>query len=453
MKKINKVYLARGLVILIFFVAFYVLNTMTLLVADDYSYAYSFKTGERIESIKDILLSQQAHYYSMNGRSVVHFLAQFFLLLGKPIFNVINTFAFMGLCLLICYLSFGSLKKIRFSWFVISYVGLWIMTPAYGDSYLWLTGAANYLYGILLASLYLIPFRKVSTNTSESPKKTNIPKEILFSVLFLIAGVIAGWTNENIGPAVCGMVVLFLILYKFSHISWKPWMFTGLAGNIIGSLFMLLSPAQSKRAESLGGFGDLKTWLRRAVTITYDALNYLLPVIVLWVVFFVIFCYQNQELKWKEKLIKAGPSIILLCGTIASAYAMMITPYFPERAWSGIIVLALISTGMMFAIVQIDTTVLKRILLSISITAFCFFCLTYGEAFLDVRSVSRQAHQRVDYIMSEKEKGNLDVTLSPISRKSKFDAYPEEGDLTYDVSHWRNNQIAQYYGLNSVNRK
>ena len=77
-------------------VLFYFMNVYTPMSGDDFLYMYSFYDGMRIESIRDILVSQYAHYFSMNGRVIVHFLAQFFHLLGKPIFNGINVIAFLA---------------------------------------------------------------------------------------------------------------------------------------------------------------------------------------------------------------------------------------------------------------------------------------------------------------------------------------------------------------------
>ena len=66
------------------------LNIHTPLMMDDYDYSFSWSTGERLAGIGDILASQAAHYKLWGGRSVTHFLAQLFLYLGKPVFNVFN---------------------------------------------------------------------------------------------------------------------------------------------------------------------------------------------------------------------------------------------------------------------------------------------------------------------------------------------------------------------------
>lgn len=93
---------------------FYALNFYTPLFADDYSYSFSFMTGERIESASQIIDSQIGHYQCMNGRSITHFLAQMFLLAGDQAFIFFNTFFFLILMALIYLHACGSLRI--FSW-------------------------------------------------------------------------------------------------------------------------------------------------------------------------------------------------------------------------------------------------------------------------------------------------------------------------------------------------
>ena len=79
-------------------VAFFLLNTLTTFYADDYTYYFSFlysPSHPRITSVREFFASQYVHYQIMNGRAVAHALAQLFHLLGKPVFNVINTGAFL----------------------------------------------------------------------------------------------------------------------------------------------------------------------------------------------------------------------------------------------------------------------------------------------------------------------------------------------------------------------
>ncbi len=159
--------LCLGLVLLITGVLFYLLEFYTPLYADDYSYLYSFENGERISTLQDIIKSQTAHYYEWTGRVFVHALAQAFLLLGKNYFNFINTIAFLILGVLIFYHGTESRLRDRPLLLLMIYCFLFLFTPDFGESFLWVTGASNYLYGIAINLIYLIPFRTL-TRTKQS---------------------------------------------------------------------------------------------------------------------------------------------------------------------------------------------------------------------------------------------------------------------------------------------
>lgn len=143
--------------------AIYILNYYTPLYADDYSYFYSFATGNRITASKDIIYSQLAHYSNVNGRSIPHTIAQLYLLLGDSLFSVINSVAIVVLVYLLCFHSFGVWKPFSILSFLFFFFLLFLCTPAFGQSYLWITGSSNCLYGPPITLLFLLPHR-INTN-------------------------------------------------------------------------------------------------------------------------------------------------------------------------------------------------------------------------------------------------------------------------------------------------
>ena len=204
--KISSIILSTILI----FIFFYIFNLYTPLYADDYSYSVSFLTQKRITCIYDIFISQIAHYQTMNGRSITHFLAQLFLYLGKPTFNIINSFVFILLIYLIYFHSYGTFKNFKISWFLLINFILWALTPAFGQSFLWLTGSSNYMYGIFIILIFLIPYR-ISLNDNYIKQNNNLIIDIIKNIVCLFAGFIAGWTNENTGVALIFIIFLILI--------------------------------------------------------------------------------------------------------------------------------------------------------------------------------------------------------------------------------------------------
>ena len=87
MKKINLSKRKQIILILIcIFVMMLLLNILTPLLADDFS--YSFNTdGEKLSSFLDVLDYQVTHYFQWGGRTVAHTIAQVFLLFPKIFFS------------------------------------------------------------------------------------------------------------------------------------------------------------------------------------------------------------------------------------------------------------------------------------------------------------------------------------------------------------------------------
>ncbi|WP_195955504.1 DUF3329 domain-containing protein [Clostridium saudiense] len=430
---------------------FYLLNYYTSLYADDYSYSFSFMNGNKINSIKDIILSQKEHYLNMNGRSIVHIIAQFFLYYEKSFFNFFNTIFFIITIVIIYFHSYGSLKNINLKWIVSIFFMLWIITPNFGQSYLWITGASNYLYGILIILIYLIPFR--IANNSIKSKNKGLVINILLSALYLLLGIIAGWTNENTGVALICIIILYLISYKISKKRIKSWMIWGLIGNIIGFLLMILAPGQSKRLENAGGIGGISIIIKRSIFITIDFMKYMTPLIIILSILLIYYYFNNKNkmsiINMIEDL-KIG--IIFFIATLASIYSMIMSPSFPERAWSGPVILFIISLGNIFYKIEFDKKFKILIITTISIVCI-LFCTSYIDAILKLRQTKLLVNQRVLKITSQKDKDNSSITIPDIIGYSKYDCYTSYGDLSDNSTEWPNTAIARYYNVNSIEKE
>ena len=78
MKKVinsRKVYLS---ILFIIFMLMLLCNILTPKIVDDFSYHFSFATGERITNVFQIFPSMMAHAEKMNGRLIPHFFVQLF---------------------------------------------------------------------------------------------------------------------------------------------------------------------------------------------------------------------------------------------------------------------------------------------------------------------------------------------------------------------------------------
>lgn len=423
--------------------AFFLLNVLTPLYADDFSYCFTFTVGEklRVTDLSLLLRSQLGHYRYMNGRAVAHTLAQLFLMWGKPVFNAVNTAVFLLLLWTMQALMTGK-REFSLPLFLFSAAGLWFVTPAFGQDFLWLTASCTYLYAVLLVLLYLLPFRRACAEDALGG--------CLRAALFLPFGVLAGWTQENASAALLVMAVCFLIACRLLGRPLRGWMFTGLAGNLIGLALLLLSPGQSARLTGVGGMGGPALWLRRGLSITAHGGYYLwLPALV----FLALLIWRRKtdggipafRDSWRRWL----PTAVFLIGSLAAAYAMILSPMFPQRAWSCIVIFALIAVGNL-AVLCPDLRLPRRVLVPVCAAVLAAAAFTYGQALLSLSGTAKAAAEREAQIQAALDRGEYTVTLEPIRGDSRYNCYEAAGDLSADSGQWPNTAIAMYYGLEAV---
>lgn len=423
--------------------AFYALNVLTCLYADDFSYTYTFAVTEgkyRISNLYELFLSQRNHYLVMNGRTVVHTLAQLFLMWGKPLFNILNAAAFVALGMLIYRHGYGKSGELRPAVLFCVFGLLWIVTPAFGESFLWLVGSCNYLFGILLILLALLPVTKALDEEF-------VPMPGWKTALYFFLCVLAGWTNENNAVA---LVVIFLCCVLWLLVTKQKvpvWVWAGLIGSVIGCLLLLLSPGEATRLANSGGFGGLRIWFHRFISITGRLVVYLGAELGLIVLFFIKSVIDKRSIR---ELLK--PGIFVLAG-LASTYSMILSPQFPTRTWSGPVVFFTIVLVALWRRVEPEPNRNYRgLTIAVSVLAVLAVTGTYIWAAQDLNETRNAFQLREKYIAEAKADGETEITLSPIHGRTKWNCYNEYGDLNDDPAQWPNTAYAMYYGLDRVNK-
>jgi hypothetical protein len=159
------------IILFIIFISMLILNFLTPLLADDYSYGLNL-AKKRITGIIDIYNYQIWHYFNWGGRTVAHTFAQICLIFSKAIFNIINSLMYTILVYLI-YLH-GQLnrkEKIEKNAYIILLIHLilWFSIPVFGQSFLWLIGSCNYLWTTVIVLYFLLLFRKDSKENKWFP--------------------------------------------------------------------------------------------------------------------------------------------------------------------------------------------------------------------------------------------------------------------------------------------
>lgn len=428
--KEKKVYIS---ILTVVFIAILMLNLFTPLLNDDFP--YSLYKGKKITSIFTVFKSQYEHYFGWGGRNVVHFIAQTFLMFDKNVFNIFNTIVFI-LYIYLIYFHATFKKEYKVSTLVLILFLAWYFMPSFGETILWLVGTCNYLWGTTIILMFLLPFRMSLVKTI----KMNWFQELLFIVL----GLLAGWTNENTSAAMLFMIFL-IIIKQAKDKNIKRWQITSYVASIIGFALMILAPGNFGRAKFYVEDGNkiviiLKKFLRYTIQANQ---NVMLLYIILLIIFIINYYYNKDK---KNILIHTA---ILISGSIVGIYSMLAAPIFPDRAWFGLITFLIIAIAYNFNNLPFTKNdCFNMIKLSVCGILLLGFMLEYGKLLEDVININKVYKQRENIIVKSKKAGNFDVEL-PIYhtdiKKSPLYNIVDISDQTEE-----NKNIASYYGINSI---
>ena len=281
-------------------IVFYMLMVFTPLFSDDWNYYLVFGTGRRIQSLWDIFVSQYNHYFLNNGRFIPHFFVQLFDgILGKGLFNIVNTIVFLVFILLLIRVK----GKTEWRLLPILLALLLLLMPGFNNAFLWMSGACNYLWAAVLILLFYKLLTRDKVNGRYYP-------------LLLLFGILCGWTNEALIVGFVAGCLCYYLIYRKELTSHRAVL---LAGLIIGALFLTLAPGSVHRflngkegAFSITGF----THQLLASLLAMDNLR-LLPLLLLTLLSLAVFKkipkgFFSENLLW---LVAVGVSFVFVLMT------------------------------------------------------------------------------------------------------------------------------------------
>ena len=337
----------------------YLCNKAVVFMQDDLWYSTNLVTETRIKEFADILQSQVWHYLNWGGRTVAHTLLQCLLWGGDNLCNILNTLFFAGLSV---FMAIIFRKKRDYMMVLLAGSMLVAFNPNILETLFWQSGTVNYLYMTMLMFplvwVYLRYLKKeyraaeggekisgvetISTESlnaenaaesksrEEEPDEINLPQNILYAFGIFFWGLIAGWTNENMGPTLFLLTVVTEILLVRKKRKIPAWMITGSVSLAIGSGAMILAPGNSVREQEIASLGSWKLDLcKRVIDYARGAAEYLFPLILVLIFTFVMY----------RLVLKKLPDIatLLLIGCGVTAYlALALSPHMPDRSIFGI---------------------------------------------------------------------------------------------------------------------
>jgi hypothetical protein len=307
-------------------VAFLITQKAVPFMMDDLWYSTRLYDETPISNLSDILDAQIWHYLNWGGRSVTHTILQGTLLLGPTVADYLNTVVFCLLCLLILRLANqkGAAFYLCGMSLLIGCNANWMM------SMFWQAGAANYLYMTVLLLYFLGLYLRWE------PHQISRTKSIVATVGMVPIGLLAGWSNENMGPSlwVTSLVIMFIHMKKKNQI--PGWMVSGNITCFIGSAFLILAPGNFVRLSYVpeAQKGILWRMLLQVYAAATAAFSFLFPVLLLLLCLIV---YAKGRLG-----IRLGKTnvLLLLCAFLSWG-SMALSPHYPDRATFGTMVLVI----------------------------------------------------------------------------------------------------------------
>lgn len=415
-----------------FFLLMLLLNLLTPMAVDDYTYAFRFDTGERLTSVADIFPSLAAHAQVMNGRLFPHFFVHLFTLLPRWIFSVTNAIIYTLFLWGIHRLCKGPSERDA-SLLCTLASALFLLTPAFGQSFLWMAGSINYLWCDAMLIFLLIPFADHLLSRRETPAKGIPFLSILFALWF-------GNTSENVSAAAIALMVLCMVYLMIQHRKVPLWMIFTTLSALMGWLLLMLAPANLQNA-STSLFEESGALLRN---FDHAMAVFRQHGIALSVIYFVMLSFALHA-PTRSKDILAFSFFTFLCSLLCH-FMMVGAHYFPLRAFTGVLLLQLVSCAFLVPMIPARKALVFALALSMG---FCT-ALEGLDALRNNYDRYQLAQARVQEIQNAGTDGEHLVHTFGISGKTKYDPFYDIIELTNIPSATLNVAYAKYYGLAEI---
>ena len=438
LKKISQSNKWYHIILLLIFLYMFVLNCFTPYLADDFRYMFSWKTYEKIESLKDIVISMGAHRYFMNGRIVSHFLEQFFLMFPKIFFNLCNAFIFVWLIHSVYQICNYWEKRNTFLLISIA-MAYWAFIPAFGQVTLWQIGSLNYLWALAFAMMFLKPYCTVYYHENSNYRIWQ--KQLWKKIIFLPLAFFFGMYSET--TSLIGILMAFGILFASGrqkcHENW--YLFLPVFSAVIGFIMLVSTPSEMQnKAEGL--FSPYQIFLNVS-NLTFILQKHFFLLCLAWVLLMLVAI--RQKMSGKKRILSLG----FFLGALASNYVLVVASYAAERS--------LCTTGLFLIIAcMILLSELKSAREQfICQMLFCALSVQFAFSFitgsLDIAETYHRSCIREEQVVEQKAEGKQDIYLNIIYCQTKYSPVYDLEDLDMEnPNSWQNDPMAKYYGVERI---
>ena len=406
---------------------------MSPLGMDDYIYAIQQNT--MLEAFR----MELHQYLTWTGRSIAHLSLRFFLLLPRIVTILLMPAVFIAILLYTLAMIHGPgwREKTTIYQIFLLFTAFWFLVPKFGSVFFYMASFANYALMLLLAFVFLYPYRALWE------KKSTTDRHRFVTVLgMFLLGILAGWTNENTGLMVIffSLIIIGYLLYQKQ----KPplWAYSGAFASIVGFLFLALAPGNYVRMAN----PDFAHWAAGSIGykfyIFFSRNIHINQILIFLLVFLVLLLWWKK----REWLDVTKPyvqnSLLFLFVAAIGAFSLVAAPFQPNRILLSVTVFLFIS---IFSVVFYRFPHNQKVaLLAIGIT-----CISVGyNLFLFIENYQIQK-ERMQIL--EKAHNEKDIVWPPFKHSNTyFFIGNDSDDIKEDPTYFINTFASKYYHVRSM---
>ena len=469
----------------------FILTELTPLIADDFNYAFTWSNAYiRVENLSMLIESMRIHRNITHGRVFAQGWVTLFMMFPRWVFSLANAavITLLYISVLHYFQRTGTERPVVAASALAALY--WICMPAFGQVFLWLSGACNYIWGTAFALLLI-----ETTASLKSGRRGMLTTLLLLPLAFAV-----GAWSEHISFAT--IIIQFLLFIRLWNHTKKLPICEGVLLLCSGTGYLFLMLAPSMLGSNLGNnavnivtdrlyvLSDLAAkywWILPFLIVLVAVTNLHLKkkpsrkqritvvlssvCIISWLGFVVSFCQywsrgglyraisstpvgflllfsmflsamQHAVVRAVKREVIIDAVIFCVAGLGALALFLMFAQYIPGRGFCAPVVFIGLATVRLCS--ELDPENHKWIsfvLLSVFLLCFCL-----GVA--DIGRVQRAAVERYAEIKTAQNSDGILVAV-PYPERTKYSAQYGLQDLA-EGEHWPNDVMGVYYGLKKV---
>ncbi len=400
----------NNIFLIIIFIIVLSIGALQPRMADDYGYYDQFHEQHFFQILSNT-------YMNWSGRVLNLFIMKFSTYndFFHYLSGALNGAAFLASIFIIIICALGRFPDI-FSYdrmiFLMAFSAVWFGMPALGECVFWRSGSGSYLWPMLFGLIFITPF--VLWYKSG---KSVFPDKILYSILIIFAGIIAGLSHEQVVISIgflMGVWVAYILWFKNIEKKVPYYLYFGFASFIIGGLISFLAPGNYKR---MGAFSINENLFGKLAKQIGDFIIYVIGYgaesFWIWLVVIVLTSFILNGKITRDRM---NDSILWLITAFVSILLVILFPFGGQRPMYFFIIFITLS---FMSLLNINVKNLKAFnkekineIITVSLMSILAVDCTLG--LFSNYFLAKQMSDRQKIIMEAKEKGLKKIIVPPI---------------------------------------